>query len=128
MWRSIAHNNLDASWNPLLEAFPAPAAAAGDYSRWVEQVTPALAATIQSQEKQIEDLSAQASEVKRQFSEASQKSRGLSATLDVEKISGARTERTIVRPTGMLVLVGSIIGLIAWLIQWFAGISLRGRV
>jgi hypothetical protein len=128
LWRSIARNNLDASWNPLLEAFPDPAAAARDYSRWVERVTPALAETIQSQENQIEDLSAQASEVKRLFSEASQKSRGLSATLDVEKISGARTERTIVRPTGMMVLVGSIIGLIAWLIQWFAGISLRGKV
>jgi hypothetical protein len=128
LWRSIARNNLDASWGPLLEAFPAPQATARDYSRWVEQVTPALEETIQSRENQIEDLSTQTNDVKRQFAETSQKSRGLSATLDVEKISGARIEHSIVRPTGMLVLVGSIIGLIAWLIQWFAGISLRGKV
>jgi hypothetical protein len=128
LWRSISRNNLDASWTPLLEAFPTPQASARDYSVWVEQVTPALEETIQFRSKQLEDLNAQASEVKRQFSAASQKSRGLSATLDVEKISGARTEHSIIRPTGILVLVGSIIGLVAWLIQWFAGISLRGKV
>jgi hypothetical protein len=128
LWRSVVRNHLDASWDPLLESYPVPTAAARDYSSWVEQVTPALAETIQTQENQIENLSAQTSEVKRQFAEASQKSRGLSATLDVEKISGARTEQTVVRPTGMLVLVGSLIGLVAWLIQWFARISLRGKV
>jgi hypothetical protein len=66
--------------------------------------------------------------VKRQFAEASQKSRGLSATLDVETISGARVERSVVRPTGILALVGSLFGLVAWLIQWFARISLQGEV
>lgn len=128
LWHSIARNNLDASWTPLLAAFPSPQAATRDYAGWVEKVTPALDDTIQSMENQIKDLSAQATEVKRQFAEASQKSRGLSATLDVEKISGARAEQTIVRPTGMLVFVGSLFGLVAWLIQWFAGISLRGKV
>jgi hypothetical protein len=128
LWRSIARNNLDAGWTPLLEAFPAPQASARDYSGWVEQVTPALEETIQYRENQFKNLSAQASEVKRQFAEASQKSRGLSATLDVEKISGARIEHSIVRPTGTLVLVGSLIGLVAWLIQWFARISLQGKV
>lgn len=128
LWHSIARNNLDASWTPLLAAFPSPQAATRDYASWVEKVTPALDDTIQSMENQIKDLSAQATEVKRQFAEASQKSRGLSATLDVEKISGARAEQTIVRPTGMLVFVGSLFGLVAWLIQWFAGISLRGKV
>jgi hypothetical protein len=127
LWHTVVRNNLDSGWMPLLEAFPAPQAATRDYSSWVEKVTPALEETIHLRESQIKDLSAQASEVKRQFAEASQKSRGLSATLDVEKISGARTEQTIVRPTGMLVLVGSLFGLVAWLIQWFAGISLRGR-
>ena len=76
----------------------------------------------------LKKLDAQATEIKRQFAEASQKSRGLSATLDVEKISGARVEQSIVRPTGMLVLVGSLLGLVAWLIQWFSRISLRGKV
>jgi hypothetical protein len=128
LWRSIAQNDLDASWNPLLEAFPRPQAPIRDYSGWVEQVTPALEATIQYREKQIKDLSTQASEVKRQFAEASQKSRGLSATLDVETISGARVERSVVRPTGILALVGSLFGLVAWLIQWFARISLQGEV
>ena len=128
LWRSISQNKPDASWAPLLVAFPRPQAPVRDYSGWVEQMIPAIEETLQSNENQIADLNAQASEVKRQFAEASQKSRGLSATLDVEKISGARTEHTIVRPTGILLLVGSIIGLVAWLIQWFAGISLRGRV
>jgi hypothetical protein len=126
LWRSIARNDLDAGWTPLLEAFPTPQSSARAYSDWVEQITPALEGTIQYRENQYKDLSAQASEVKRQFAEASQKSRGLSATLDVEKISGARIEHSIVRPTGTLVLVGSLLGLVAWLIQWFARISLRG--
>jgi hypothetical protein len=128
LWSSIERNNLDRSWTPLLEAFPPPQAATRDYSGWVKKLIPAIENTIQFRENQTEDLSTQASEVKRQFAEASRKSRGLSATLDVEKISGARTEQTIVRPTGTLVLVGSLIGLVAWLIQWFAGISLRGQV
>jgi len=128
LWSSIARNNLDRSWTPLLEAFPPPQAPTRDYSGWVKKLIPAIEKTIQFRENQLEDLSTQASEVKRQFAEASQKSRGLSASLDVEKISGARTEQTIVRPTGTLVLVGSLMGLVAWLIQWFAGISLRGRV
>ncbi len=128
LWRLIARNNTDPGWSPLLKAFPDPQAATHDYLAWVEQATPALDETIQSQEKQIEEIAAQVTEVKRQFAEASQKSRGLSATLDVEKISGARVEQSIVRPTGMLVLVGSILGLVAWLIQWFSRISLRNKV
>jgi hypothetical protein len=128
LWRLLARNNTDPGWSPLLKAFPDPRAATSDYLAWVEQATLALDETIRSQEKQIEEITSQVSEVKRQFAEASQKSRGLSATLDVEKISGARVEQSIVRPTGMLVLVGSILGLVAWLIQWFSRISLRNKV
>ena len=128
LWRLITRNDLDPSWSQLLEAFPAPQAAIHQYLDWVEQVTLVLDHTIQSQEKQIAELDAQTTEIKRQFAETSQKSRGLSATLDVEKISGARVEQSIVRPTDMLVLIGTLLGLVAWLIQWFSRISLRGIV
>jgi hypothetical protein len=128
LWSTIAQNNLDSSWTPLVEAFPPPQAPTRDYLGWVKELIPAIEKTIQFRENQQKDLSTQATVIKSQFAEASQKSRGLSATLDVEKISSARIEKTIVRPTGTLVLVGSLIGLVAWLIQWFAGISLRGRV
>jgi len=127
LWQAIAQNNPDPVWTLALADFPAPQAARTEYAAWIEKTLPLLKEIMHSRENQIEALDAQQSEVKSQFKAASQISRGLSATLDVEKISGARTEQSVVRPTGMLVLVGSLIGLVVWLIQWLAGISLRGH-
>jgi hypothetical protein len=127
LWQVIASSDQDANLIPLLDAFPSSGSVLQDYIEWSETAFPAIDLHIEALEKQAQDLDVQEQETGSLFAQASQKSLGLSATLDVDKISGSRTQQMVTRPTGMLMLAGSLLGLIVWLVLWFGSISLRGE-
>jgi len=58
---------------------------------------------------------AQENQASSEFAQASRKSLGLSATLDVDKISDSRNRTDSNPSTGKLMLAGSLFGLIVWL-------------
>lgn len=114
--------------NPgLFEQFPREPTAAVFYDQWIVQIIPFIQENRSSLQQQKQSLDASMQEIAAQFSEASQKSLGLSATLDVDKISETRIQSTVVRPIGPLMLVGSMLGSIVWIIYWLSTISSRGR-
>jgi len=127
VWQRIAGRDPNANWRPLLDAFPSSGAALNDYITWSEEAIPSIDQQIETLEMQTQDLDVLENETGSLFAQASQKSLGLSATLDVDKISGSRTQQMVTRPTGMLMLAGSLLGLIVWLVFWFGSISLRGE-
>ncbi|MFM8319331.1 MAG: hypothetical protein ACKOC5_00330, partial [Chloroflexota bacterium] len=63
-----------------------------------------------------------------EFAAASQKSLGLSAELLVQKLSRTRVYLDPVRPFGVLMLVGAVVGLCAWGLWWLLEISRRRPV
>lgn len=128
LWRLLTRNGMDDSWALLADTFPPETAARSSYRAWVENAISALEQEIQNLNEQAISQSELEAQVTDQFAQASQASLGLSASLDVDKISDSRIEQIIVRPTGTLLWIGSLLGLIAWLILWFSDISLRGRI
>jgi hypothetical protein len=115
------------AWTPILAAFPAQDALPADYLGYLENVTAPLEQEIQQIQAQIDALEQERASLAIHYEDASKKSRGFSANLDVEKISDALPQVTVIRPTARLALVGGLLGLVAWLIVWVAKITLRKR-
>ncbi len=117
----------DDSEQGLLDSFPSSKAPLKDYINWLDINFPLLDEQLLISQKQIATLEGKINEIASIYAESSRKSFGLSANLQVDKITNAQPVRTIVRPTGLLVLVGGILGLIAWTILWLTQISLQTR-
>ena len=117
----------DPVWKELLEAMPPAGALPKDYYAWLEQARASLNSELDSLQVQIRELQRQRQSASEQYQTASKKSLGLSPNLEVEKVSDRPPELSANRPTGLLILVGAVIGLMAWIILWLARISLRKR-
>jgi len=111
----------------LSDAFPSTEAPLQDYITWLDSVFSLLDKQILISQSQIAALEDKKNEVASIYTDSSRKSLGLSADLQVDKITTAQPELTIVRPTGLLVLIGGILGLISWAILWVTRISLLTR-
>ena len=127
LWQQLAQAGLGPSWDSLLSAFPSPSASSEQYRDWLADVITGLDQEIRTLEAQIEALEVEKEETSTRQSLASQQSLGLSANLKVDKITDAQPEQSIVRPTGLLVLIGAVLGFILWVILQLAGISTRAK-
>lgn len=126
LWRQVGKLDLGHVWSVLLNSFPSQPAPASAYRGWLAQAAPLVEAELADLEELNDQLDQRQQAAAAQFAEASQESLGLSATLDVDKISETRLERTVVRPTGKLMLAGSLLGLVVWFAFWLGSISLKG--
>jgi hypothetical protein len=115
----------DEFWSLLLEEFPDRDAPQQDYIVWLDRAARYLDTEIQIQQFQIGTLEENIQRLTAQYEDASQKSQGLSADLLVDKITDEEPVQSIVRPTGQLMLIGSILGLIVWGYLFMARISMR---
>jgi hypothetical protein len=127
LWQQLAQAGLGSSWDGLLSAFPSSSASYEQYQAWLADVTTGLDQEIQTLEAQIEALDVEKEATSTRQSRASQQSLGLSANLKVDKITDSQPEQSIMRPTGLLVLIGAVLGFILWAILQFASISMRAR-
>lgn len=126
LWRQMGRLDLGQAWNSLLDAFPPQSSPAGVYRDWLMQAIPLVEAETLDLEEQTHQLDQRQQEAAAQFAQATQESLGLSATLDVDKISETRLQQFVVRPTGKLMLAGSLLGMVIWFAFWLGGISLKG--
>ena len=74
---------------------------------------------------QIDSFEQERATLVEEYGAASKKSMGLSANLEVDKVSESRPHQTIVRPTSTLMLIGSIFGLMVLVIIWLLQLTLR---
>ncbi|MFC2054639.1 hypothetical protein ACFLV7_10160 [Chloroflexota bacterium] len=127
LWYTVAQADLDPAWEPLLEAFPIDGSPASSYIEWLNQTTVVLDQDIRTLQAQIETLQVQIDETSVRYKDASNKSFGLSGNLQVEKIRRRPPEQYAIRPTGLLILVGGILGLLLWIILWLVRITLKAN-
>jgi prefoldin subunit 5 len=127
IWQSVNNIAVNPGGKSLLDSFPSQGSPTQDYVAWSNEVISFLDSEIQALDLQVEDLQRQEKEITDLFSSASKSSLGLSASLDVDIISDAPSQQMVTRPTGMLMLAGSLLGLVACLTLWIGGISLRGN-
>jgi hypothetical protein len=115
------------SWRPLSQAFPPPGAPLSAYQAWVAQAIALVDQEIQAVQTQTDVLEQEKQALAARYSQAVENSLGLSAELKVDQISDTQPQLSQVRPTGTLILIGAILGLIAWLVVWLARPAMRGR-
>jgi hypothetical protein len=111
----------------VITSIPSSKAPLEDFIKWLDTEFPLLDEQLLISQRQIATLEGKKDEIASIYAESSRKSLGLSPNLQVDKITTAQPTRTIVRPTGLLVLVGGILGLIAWTILWLTQISQQTR-
>ena len=128
LWYTVAQADLDQAWEPLLDAFPIDGSPASSYIDWLNQVNIVLDQDIRTLEAQSKALQVQIDETGARYKDASNKSFGLSGNLQVEKIRRRPPEQYAIRPTGLLILVGGILGLLLWIILWLVRITLKANL
>jgi hypothetical protein len=106
-----------------LESYPLPGSTTQAVIIWLDQVIRALRQNLHGLQAQISALETEKNALAERYAAASQESLGLSANLVVEKISDSPVPASAMRPTGMLVFIGGMLGIILWAILWVAKIA-----
>lgn len=112
-----------AGWQAALEAFPAPDERPSAYLRWTERILALIAADLEALPAQLERLEAQYDELAEEYAQAAEKSLALSPNLSVETPEQVDPQVEAVRPANTLMLVGGILGVLAWLLWELARFS-----
>jgi hypothetical protein len=117
-WRLISQVTRAADWDPgwgaLIEAYPASLALPAEYSLWVERATSMVDADLEVLPGRIEYLEEQHDSLSAAYAEVAEKSLGLSAGLELEYSEDISPQVEDVRPSGLLMLVGGILGVLIW--------------
>ena len=123
-WASHAAQN-DPIWVTLLNEVPPTGQYPETYLAWLEQARIAIESDLRTTQAQLDTLDNQHAHAAAEYAVASQASRGLSANLQLEKISDTLPNPIAVRPTALMALIGTIIGLLTWTTLWLVRLSLR---
>jgi len=109
---------LDSAWNQLLDGIPPEDGPVSSYRPWVARLSQSIDAELALVQNQIADLQAEKADLQEQFEQASTASRGLSATLEVGRLSKGAPSVEPVRPTGLTAVIGGMLGLLIWILLW----------
>lgn len=110
-------------WMALIQAQPAETAVPAAYVEWLSQISNYIESDILTLEGQIESLDRQRSKLKESFDRETSYSLGLSPTLEIVKLNLVPPKA--VRPTGLLIIIGGILGLSLWLLRELVQLSDR---
>jgi hypothetical protein len=113
------------AWMALLAGQPGPDALPEAYLSWLDQAGAMVDSELPVLQGQMDDLEQERVSQQVEYTRQSNSSLGVSPNLVIEGISGAPTEVSILRPNGLLTLVGGILGLLAWLMTRLVQISSR---
>jgi hypothetical protein len=113
------------AWIALIQLQPENTANPEAYVEWLSQITDYIDREILTLEGQIEILDLQRSRLEEQYDQEASYSLGLSPTLELVGLDLASPKT--VRPTGLLTIIGGILGLSLWLLLQLAQITDRVR-
>ena len=111
------------AWMTILQSQPAITAVPGDYVEWLSQIMDYIDNDLLTLEGQIEALDRQRSRLEERYDQEASYSLGLSPTLEVVGLDLVPSKT--VRPTGLLTIIGGILGLSLWLLLQLVQISNR---
>ncbi len=114
-------------WSILLKELPAADSQPIHYQEWATGVQALLQEEVQISQLALNRMEIEWDQTIESFTEASQSSRGVSPTLEVEKISDSIEPAIRIRPTSTLALIGGLLGLVIWGLYWAGWLTLRAR-
>lgn len=118
IWQPVAQAELGVVWKSLAETFPAEGASYQEHAGWIEQALQAIELERQSLVAQNQQLESERAKLNEQYSTAAMSSLGLSQNLEVEKITTDLPQFRVIRPTSTFILIGMLVGFIAWIGYW----------
>lgn len=117
LWRVLAFITPVADYTPdwmaLLNEQPDPSALPTDYIAWIDHAVAQINTESSLLDILIHELEGQQTELAIQYTAAFKDSLGLSPNLEIQNIQ-LITPR-LIRPVGTLILLGGLIGLLAWI-------------
>lgn len=115
------------AWQAFLATLPGSGSSNGALTGWIEQALLILEGQAQILQARIDEIEQQQALLAQRYTEALDDSLGLSPELLVQKISDRKLEQTVVRSTGIAILVGAGIGLILWCLIWLVAPAIRTK-
>jgi hypothetical protein len=115
----------DPAWRVILAGQPSADAHPDAYRTWIAQVLQQLESEIDALPDRITALEEQREALKDKYTTESANSLSLSPNLEIQQIGPVSTQ--IIRPTATLILVGGVIGLLAWLFIELIRITRRAQ-
>jgi hypothetical protein len=115
----------DPAWRVILASQPSVDAYPDAYRTWIAQVMQQIESEIDALPDHIAVLEEQRDALKEKYSAESANSLSLSPNLEIQQIGPVSTQ--IIRPTTTLILVGGVIGLLAWLFIELIRITRRAQ-
>jgi hypothetical protein len=113
------------SWVALLAVQPGPDALPRAYPGWLDQASAMVDSELPVLQGQLDGLEQERVGLLVEYTRQSKSSLGVSPNLVIEELSDAPTEVSIPRPTGLVTLVGGVLGLLAWVMTRLVQISRR---
>jgi hypothetical protein len=113
------------AWRTVLESSPPLGSLPTDYLTWLDQVLRLIETEMALIPGQIDDLNRHYENLAAEYRQNSDLSRGLSGNMEVGQIKSNSLQANPLRPTGVLVLIGGLIGFLVWMIISLAQITRR---
>ncbi len=126
-WSILAQVSITADWSPgwiaALEAAPSLGTFPIEYLNWLTQVIALMDAELAELPKTIEALNVDFIQLTDEYKMAADQSRALAGNFEVAKIKAQPPEVDHLRPTGTLMLIGGLFGLMILIIGWVIQIT-----
>ncbi len=126
-WTLLSQVATAAAWNlgwvPTLEAAPPLGSSLAEYQAWLIPVIALIEAELAVLPSQIEALAADHASLAAEYTVLADASQALSANLEVQQIVDQPPTVEHLRPTGTLMLVGGVLGLLVWGVFWLVQIT-----
>ena len=116
-----------ATWESVLQTFPPEYATASEYTSFIQLALSTLDQNIAILESQMAVLEKEKETASKNYTAATKNSLGLSASLVVDQVTNAPAELSAIRPSGVLVLIGGLLGLIFWAMIWISRVVSNHR-
>lgn len=111
----ISNSSTNFPWLSQFLEIPAGIAPASEYQEWLNQVNYGAELEKQNLENQLNAVKEQYNHTAVQYQTASNSSFGLSSNLRVEKLHDQPPDLYPLRPSGLLILIGGLIGFLLWI-------------
>jgi hypothetical protein len=119
--------DVDPALKELVGDYPDPSSNNTAYLEWLGRLLPVLQSRLANAEMQSNALQNQKDRLAQEYNAARDRSRGLSTLLVVTPMLDGIWQIETIRQTGLMALVGGLLGVLGWASYWLVRLSLKKR-
>lgn len=127
LWNRVSIAATQPEWLAILESFPTQNFEVQAYQSWLDQAKQLSQIKSDNLDENAIAFDKNYALLAEKYATASEKSLGLSTSLNIEPITTELPQITQIRPIGLLLLIGTLLGVIVWLLFNLVQISQKRR-